>query len=205
MFHIICNYDEYKIIGQVESVGQLYDVQKWIKISNFLWPNSFIMTYVIINKFGHIMVCLENFIQYVTLYDWPGLIVSASLFLFVFLTNMVQSLNLKWFTQNIFYFIIYEKNILRMTKYHRSFIPFQGRWNVAELAFWQLANILAAAPHITNIFGRLPPYLQILHLFLISNPPLYSTSLQDSRCQFVEQKLMLNSSFGCDKIHNNHG
>ncbi len=32
------------MMDQGVSLGQLYDVQNWIKISNFLWPNSFIMT-----------------------------------------------------------------------------------------------------------------------------------------------------------------
>jgi hypothetical protein len=45
-FAIICNDDEYKMMNldQDKSLGQLYNVQNWIAISNFIQPNSFIMT-----------------------------------------------------------------------------------------------------------------------------------------------------------------
>jgi len=55
------------------------------------------------------MVYSENFICYVTLYDWPRLIVSASLLHSWSLQNIMKSLNLKWVIHNIFYFNIYEK------------------------------------------------------------------------------------------------
>ncbi len=38
------NDEECKMMGQVKSLDQLYDVQNWIKIATFLWPNSFIPT-----------------------------------------------------------------------------------------------------------------------------------------------------------------
>ncbi len=47
-FTMLCNDAEYKNMDQAESLGQLYDVQNWIKIyyKQQGWAYSFSMTHV---------------------------------------------------------------------------------------------------------------------------------------------------------------